>query len=150
MSSSTICRDTRSYSDLIYSGLRQSENALDITLRVIVANTTEATIINCYKAYRDGFTDAGGKRIDVYPLADDQTGYAMADSLYRLCYALRGRYGMVLPCISVAGNRLGQSVVVHLHSPRQGATVVAGTVEPRTETIRIEVVAGANKLVVSA
>lgn len=183
----------RSYSDLIYSGLRQSENALDITLRVIVptsyeeaepyfdawlndrqstatrrllitasgeyeaylkakadrlpdqdnarvmllesatkdapyytirlpfygagytagyitpllaggdsaavivANTTEATIINCYEAYRDGFIDAGGKRIDVYPLADDQTGYAMADSLYRLCYALRGRYGMVLP-----------------------------------------------------
>ena len=31
----------RSYSDLIYSGLRQSENALDITLRVIVPTSYE-------------------------------------------------------------------------------------------------------------
>ncbi|MGN1375612.1 MAG: hypothetical protein ACI4V5_03550 [Prevotella sp.] len=64
---------------------------------VIVANTTEATIINCYVAFNDGFFEAGGKRLDVYPLANDQTGYAMADSLYRLCYSFNGRYGMVLP-----------------------------------------------------
>ncbi|MGN0220618.1 MAG: hypothetical protein ACI4BA_00640 [Prevotella sp.] len=67
------------------------------TAAVILANTSESTIVNCHEAYRDGFHDAGGKRLDVYPLADDQTGYAMADSLYRLCYSLDGHYGMVMP-----------------------------------------------------
>ena len=64
---------------------------------VVLANTNEATITDCYAAFRDGFLDAGGRRLDVFPLADDQTGYSMADSLYHLCFSLRGHYGVVLP-----------------------------------------------------
>ncbi len=64
---------------------------------VVLANTTEATITDCYEAFRDGFFDAGGKRLDVYALADDETGYSMADSLYHLCFSLSGHYGMVFP-----------------------------------------------------
>ena len=64
---------------------------------VVCANPLEGPVADGQRGFEAGFKDNGGMLLDTYYLSDDDRGYAMADSLYRLCYALEQNYGFVFP-----------------------------------------------------
>lgn len=67
------------------------------TSAVVCANRTEGPIADGLRGFKEGFTDSNGLQLDTYYLADDDIGYTMADSLYRLCHTLEQNYGFVFP-----------------------------------------------------
>lgn len=67
------------------------------TCAIVCANRLEGPIVDGYRGFTEGFLDSGGQQADTLFLADDNTGYAMADSLYRLCYTLERKYNFVFP-----------------------------------------------------
>lgn len=64
---------------------------------VVCANRLPGPIADGRQGFQDGFLDNGGLEVDTVFLADDDTGYAMANQFYQLCFDLEKEYAFVFP-----------------------------------------------------